>query len=330
MRKTDTGKTETKILFGDEKEITSRKGRLKSLRGYKTDLEYLLDGAHEKSMALTDLMVAEGLSDEFIRSVLCSDTDDAYLMTLDFLHCAALIMGEDYVRENLVGKTVSASDAAREIRECFHEEQLKPYREIYENLDERLLAAKEGETLINHQMEILKIQSEHAKEMYERAAKNAATCFGYEKRLLIEKGRAEKEKNLERIKVLEEDISSLREKLKTLERENKGLRLSPAKCPEDEREDFGEGRFVDFSWRRKRKRKEQDEEEKKERTDFAVSVLGNTAFSAEQITLLLPALENEKVPLFALKKLCVPSLPVENMKAFIRYLEGGKTDEQDK
>lgn len=323
----DGGMAETKVVFGEEKEITERKGRLKNLRGYKTDLEYLLDEAHEKSKALTDLMVTEGLSDEFIRLILREDTDDAYMMTLDFLHCAALIMGEDYVKENLMGKTISVADAANGIKETYHEQQLKPYREIYENLDERLKAAREGETLLNHQIEILKIQSSHAQEMYDKAMENEKLRFKFEKSALEAQNTSERERSAEKISALEGELSALREKAKKLEKENRDLRSSYEKQLADAKADTAEGKFVDFSWRKKRRKKEQNAVEKKARTAFALSVLGNKEFSAEQIAMLVPVLENEKIPLAALERLCVPSLPAQNMKAFIRFLEGGTANE---
>lgn len=323
----DGGIGETKIVFGMDKEIEERKGKLKNLRGYKTDLAYLLDEPHETSKALTDLMVTEGISEDFIRSVVVPDTDDAYMMTLDFLHSAALIMGESYVKENLMGKTISSKDAAKGIREAFYEQQLKPYREIYENLDEKLRAAKEGETQLNHQIEILKIQSAHAQEMYDTALENARMRFDYEKKLMEGKSAASSEKDQEKIAALEGELSVLREKDKNLEKECREVKAAYEKSLDAAKSSPGDGRFVDFSWRKKRRSRQLIEEGKKERTAFALSVLGNKEFSAEQVTLLLPVLENEKVPLSALKMLCQPSLPVKNMEAFIRFLEGGNANE---
>ena len=117
--------------------------------------------------AAAHLMLMEGLSEEFIALLLAQGRSPAFAPTLDFLHCAALVLGEEYVKEHLLGKHLSFEDGAREIREHYHTEQMKPYEEMYPDLKERMEAAKEGEQLIAKQMEILKLKSDHAEQIYQ-------------------------------------------------------------------------------------------------------------------------------------------------------------------
>ena len=226
------------------------------------------------------------------------------------------------MRENLVGKTMSASDASLMIRQSFHEQQMKPYREIYPDLDARLKAAKEGEVFMTHQIEILKLQSEHADEMFKKSLENARMQLDFEKKLLLAKSQAEKEKAEEKISALEKELAMQREYAKDLERKN--TQLSKAI-------DHSAVSLLDLlpviGKKRREMALEELRKEEKERSDFTLSVLGNSAFSAEQIQILLPVLNNKKVPLGALKRLCVPSLPAQNMKAFVRFIEGGNAHE---
>ena len=158
---------ETKILFEETDEIQKRRSMLKRLR-QDPDNNYLYSDGYDKSRVLYALMNEEGLSDDFIRLVFCRLPDDEFALTLDFLHCAAVIMGEDYVREHLAGKTIKAGEACRQIREHYYDQQLQPMRETFEHLDEKIRAAIAGDTKTEHELELVKRGAAHDREMYEQ------------------------------------------------------------------------------------------------------------------------------------------------------------------
>lgn len=325
-----TDKSITRIVFGNDEEIRERKQRTKQFHNANVR-SYLLLDEYETSKTLTDLMVSEGLSDSFIDELLCAQPDDIYAMTLDYLHAAALIMGEGYVRENLLGKTTLASEASKKIRTNFHESQLSSYREIYDNLDELIKAALEGETKVDHQIEVLKIQSENASKMYQQKMRSTALQHEYEKKLERATHELEKQRLKEKLGKMEEALKKAQDQAKAFEKEKTELIRNA------QRKDQPRGLFC-FRKREAYAGKTEKEkgspvkietEESKERRLFCYSVLGNKNFTPQQIELLLPCLKDEAIPLVILQKLCVPDLPVENMKSFIRYIrkDGDKNED---
>ena len=317
------------ILFAEEEEMAKRVAKAKEIRAYGSGLEYLLDDTHENSKLLVDLMILEGLGEEFIKDFLKDDTDLSYLLSLDFLHCAALIMGEEYVRKNLAGKTISIKDAAAQVRQAYHDQQLEPYREMYSNLDERLKAARDGEEALSHQIEILKLQSTHAQDMFDASMEKIKMQYECEKKLALVKSEAEKEREKERCAVLKKELSALRKYASDLEAKNDELARAGEGNPKGPKNGSWLSRLPVIG-RKRKKAREEYMAQKRERLDFTLSVLGDKDFSEEQIKVLMPILENESVPLNALKKLCQPTLPLENMKTFVKFIEGGKAVESRK
>ena len=335
----------TRIFFAKEQTLQEREKKVKSFRNHNNERSYLLSDDYERIRMLTDLMLLEGMTEEFIGKLLTRETDQDYALTLDFLHSAALIMGEDYVKENLIGKCLPAKEAAKQIRICEHEKQMKPYQEIYSNMDERLAAAREGEQKTSHQLEILKLQSSHAEAMYKTRMESARMQFRYELRLSAEKAAQKEGKANERIASLENELSLLKKFAEDLKKENaeqkkendaqknennelreelKGLRQSREKTGHDQKADA----------LMKRKKAEQKYDwyfDKNERRSFCFGILADTKFTGEQLELLLPCLEDKSIPLSMLRKLCNPELPAENMKTIIKYIQGGveKRDEKE-
>ena len=331
MEKEKKEKSATRIVFAPDEEVRERKERIKQFHNANVR-SYLLNDEYEISKAITDLMVLEGLSDSFIDDLVHKETDDAYALSLDYLHAAALIMGEAYVRENLLGKTVPAAEASEAIRTYFHETQLESFRKIYENLDDKIKVALEGETKVDHQIEVLKIQSENAKKMYQQKMQSVILQHEYEKKLLRASHELEKQHFKDRLVKMEASFKKARKEAQELEKEKEELIKSIRSM------DQPHGLFC---FRKKEAPKGKTEkgkeavpqietEESKQRRLFCYSVLGNKNFTPQQIELLLPCLKDEAIPLVILQKLCVPDLPTENMKSFIRYIrkDDGKNEDE--
>ena len=355
-------KEETRIIFTSPEEMAGRRKHIKAFKNVK-ERPQLVEDSNEKVRNVCELMILEGFSDEMIDWLLtlCSDPDK--VETLDFLHMAVLVMGEDFVRERIVGKVLTLEEACRLLREDYHEDQMKPYREIYENLDAKIRAALEGEDKVSHQIEILKLQSEHADEMYKQRMETAKVQYTCD--LKIEKNTAKAEKER-----MEEKITSLTKELEEAKAENTRQKKEYEKLLKDavllSRRDEkkkqetvkGTERPPDAAdgekkpWCFGRMRQEKKPEKKKpadapikgdeknaekeetpillspedERRKFCLSALGNLKFTGEQIELILPCMLDENVPLSALKLLCRPELPAANMRGFIRFIEGGKNE----
>ena len=355
-------KEETRIIFTSPEEMAGRRKHIKAFKNVK-ERPQLVEDSNEKVRNVCELMILEGFSDEMIDWLLtlCSDPDK--VETLDFLHMAVLVMGEDFVRERIVGKVLTLEEACRLLREDYHEDQMKPYREIYENLDAKIRAALEGEDKVSHQIEILKLQSEHADEMYKQRMETAKVQYTCD--LKIEKNTAKAEKER-----LEEKITSLTKELEEAKAENTRQKKEYEKLLKDavllsRREekkkqeaakgterppDAADGEKKPWCFGRKRQEKKPEEEKaadapikgdeknaekeetpillspEDERREFCLSALGNLKFTGEQIELILPCMLDENVPLTALNLLCRPELPAANMRGFIRFIEGGKNE----
>ena len=418
-------KEPTRILYANEEELRKRKERIPVFRNRNNKRNYLLDPNYEKTKALVDLMVLEGMREEFIEELLTREPDQEYALTLDFLHCAALILGEQYVKENLMGKSLSAREAIRDVREAYHNQEMKPYREIYGNFEQRLQAAKTGEAQTEHQLEILKLQSAHAEAMYKQRMESAKVQFRYELRLSHEKATVREEKASEKISGMEKELTmikayaedkkkeaayfqkeeeQLRNALKKKQEECNEIRKREQRLQEElrklhselEKENTaGEEASVKQEekitepnpsqkqrrcWRWDGKENEKNNGLKKEETGldgknaksdhpaeagtskaetftknaepkseiaknvvpndrddpepmddrnmFCMEVLGNHAFSCEQVEILLPCLQDEAIPVSTLRRICNPQLPAQNMKLFVKYLRGGKECEK--
>ena len=418
-------KEPTRILYANEDELRKRKERIPAFRNRNNKMNYLLDPNYEKTKALVDLMILEGMRGEFIEELLTREPDQEYALTLDFLHCAALILGERYVKENLMGKSLSAQEAIRDVREAYHNQEMKPYREIYGNFEQRLQAAKTGETQTEHQLEILKLQSAHAEAMYKQRMESAKVQFRYELRLSHEKASVREEKDAEKIAGLEkelemvkayaedkkkeaahfqkegedlrnalkqkkEECNAIRKREQRLQKELRKLYSEPEKentageeAPVEQEEKTTESKPTQkqrrcWLWGGKENEKNsgpkkeepapdgknaksdypaeagtskaetftkkaeskletaknvvpndrEDPETADDRKMFCMEVLGDHAFSCEQVEILLPCLQDEAIPVSTLRKICNPQLPAQNMKLFVKYLRGGKECEK--
>ena len=229
----DKKETATKIIFGKDAEVAERRKKARQFWNVP-ERNFLYSDEYEKCRNLVELMFAEGLPEDFIKETIQRKPDAAYAETMDFLHFAALVMGCDYVRQNILHRTVTLEDAVAGIRNEYQRQQIAPFREIYENLDEKISAALQGESKVNHQIELLQMQTRHAEAMYRQRIENAKTRFEYQLRLSGEKAKMREKLDAQQIQILtdrlktvnEEDagkISELTERLRQREEENQKL-----------------------------------------------------------------------------------------------------------
>ena len=323
----------TKILFCSDEELEERRARINAFRGPKAR-QYLLDNRYEQIRMMADMMILEGFSDAFTDELLAMAGEPGNEMTFDFIRFAALVMGEEFVRSSFNGKAIALEEACRMIRENYHDKEMQPFREIYENLDEKLRAAREGEEKVIRQIEVLKLQNKHAGEMYEERMDSARMKFHYEREIAATKAAVEKERLEEKIKALTEKLSNEKSEREKLKKENEKLKREGTS-----------GGFL--SWLRGSGTGEQQDREEggekkddgekassvaeetaaDERREFCIRTLGNEKFSGEQINLIVPCLQDENIPLSTLQILCRPDLPAENMNGLIRFIRGGKTND---
>ena len=348
---------ETRIIFTSPEEMEKRRNHIKSFKNVKVRPQ-LVEDSNEKIRNVCELMILEGFSDELIDELLTRCADPDRVETLDFLHMAALVMGESFVREKLVGKVISCEEACRLIRENYHDEAMKPYREIYENLDEKIRAALEGEDKVSHQIEILKLQSKHADEMYKQRLSAAKVQFDCDLTVERTKAQVQKERSDEKIAALEEKLREARDRLDAQKKEYEVLlkeaihskrRDDGAMQSAGSKNEERERQKRSWHFGRKQAQEKRDggaaqtgnEDAKKkdqkvpatpasERREFCLHTLANQKFSAVQLDLILPCLLDDTIPLSTLKLLCRPDLPAQNMKGFIRFIEGGKKDNGNK
>ena len=340
----DRKKEATKIVFGNDKEIDDRKLKIKRIYAPGKN-EFLINDDHEESRNIIKLMILEGASEEFVEAMIREAAEKGPSLTLDYLHCAALIMGEGYVREHLLGKTMSAEEASRKLREGEYEKQMGPLRQMYENLDGKIKAALDGEDQAKQQLEILKLQNTHAEEMYNQRLESAKLQFHYEQQLAEERAR-QKESNLQQtIREVRQSYDQEKERREELEMENgmlirklekAVLELSAAAEKEKEKEKEAEQRAEKEEapketflrrWRKAGFGKGDDAGREKaqkleERRNFCISALGNSEYTEEQVNLILSCMMDESIPQGVLQYLCNPKLPVHNMRAMLRFLGG--------
>ena len=158
-------------------------------------------------------MILEGFSDEMIDWLLtlCSDPDK--VETLDFLHMAVLVMGEDFVRKELWERSLPWKRPADFCGGLSRRSDETVSGNPMENPDAKIRAALEGEDKASHQIEIPKLQSEHADEMYKQRMETAKVQYTWD--LKIEKNTAKAEKER-----MEEKITSLTKELEEAKAEN--------------------------------------------------------------------------------------------------------------
>ena len=360
-------KPDTMIVFGSNEDIEKRSQMIKDIYNPAKN-KFLINDEYEKFRNVVKLMTLEGMSEDFIIGLLAEDPGDAYAMTVDFLHSAALIMGEEYVKEHLLGRTIRAEDACRQIREDYYEKQMEPLRKMYEDLDGKIQAALSGEEQARQQLEILKLQNEHADEMYKERMKSAKTDFEYRMQLAEVKAQQKEETMKRDIADLQTGLDREKNRRQELEAENLELvgkietlimQISREKPKDEERKEPaadtalppqtvstpatekpsgqpGEEKHFPFFWRKKEGNvqamaQSADEEKRKkleERRNYCISVLGSSEYSEEQVELILTCMMNEKISRTVLEYICNPKLPIHNMKAMIRFLGGGNDDEK--
>ena len=303
----------TKILFCSDEELEERRARIKAFRGPK-ERKYLLDNRYEQIRMMADMMILEGFSDAFTDELLAMAGEPGNEMTFDFIRFAALVMGEEFIRSSFNRKAITLEEACRMIRENYHDKEMQPFREVG------------GYARV-------KLQNEHAGEMYEERMESARMKFHYEREIAATKAAVEKERLEEKIKALSEKLSNEKSEREKLKKENEKLKrdgtsggflsrlLGSGTQELQEREDGG--------------KKDDDGKESSgaeetatdERREFCIRTLGNEKFSGEQINLIVPCLQDENIPLSTLQILCRPDLPAENMNGLIRFIRGGKTND---
>ena len=354
----ETKTPDTKIIFGSREDIEKRTLKIKEIYGPSKNA-FLIGDEYEKCRNVIQLMTLEGMSTDFIYDLMAEEPGDEYAMTADFLHSAAMIMGEEYVREHLLGRTIQAEEACRQIREDYYEKQMEPLRKMYEDLDAKIQAALSGEEQARQQLAILKLQNgcdREEKRCRELQAENLelvekleqlimqisavrtensemkAAASGLKKNSSEEAGHDGKKdpEPLARKKEWEADVAA-REK----ETDTAAQRKEPDN-PDGARNNAGEGKRFPFFWRKKEENgqasgKADEEELKKkqeERRNYCISVLGSSDYTEEQVELILACMMNEKISRSVLEYICNPKLPIHNMKAMIRFLGGGNDDKE--
>ena len=352
---------ETRIIFAGPEEMTARRNHIKAFKNVK-ERPQLVKDLNEPVRNVCELMILEGFSDELIDELLSLCPDPDKVETLDFLHMAVLVMGEDFVREHLKEKVLTGEEACRLLRESYHDGQMKPFQEIYDHLDERIRAALEGEDKVSHQIEILKLQSDHADEMYKQRMATAKVQFDCDLKIEKNAARTQKERFEETIASLTKQLEEAKEEnarqkeeyekllkdavlLGRREKSERKMAKTDEEAESPAREEkkngwcFGKRRSEKAAEDKKAADPEKPEEENtaktdsshalspaEERREFCLNCLGNLQFTEEQINLILPCMLDETVPLSTLKILCRPELPAGNMKGFIRFIEGGKKE----
>ena len=326
---------ETRIIFSGPEEMEKRRSHIKVFKNVK-ERPMLVEDRAEKVRNVCEMMILEGFSDELIDELLKICPDPANVETLDFLHMAVLVMGEDFVRENYVGKVITSEEACRLLREHYFNDQMKPYREIYENLDERIRAALEGEDKVSHQIEILKLQSEHASEMFEQRMANAKTQFDCDLAMAKREAEMDKERSKEQLLFMEAELKKAADRNERQKEEyEKLLKEAVLSTPRRSRR-FGRKLFEtkqtgdDAGKEGKNSPRSKAATVNDERREFCLATLGNQNFTGQQVDLILPCLMDEEIPLSVLKILCRPDLPAENMNGFIRFIKGGRKEDGNK
>ena len=315
----------TQIIFGSDEELEKRKERLRAFRGPKVR-KHLLDNEHEQILPIVDGMILDGESDAFVDELLKTAGTPGNERTFEFLRFAALIMGQEFIRSAFFGKVLTVSEACRMIREEYHEKQMEPFKEIYDNLDEKLRAAREGEETVKRQIETLKMQNNHAGKLYAERLGKAKMEYHYKLQIAETKAQVIKERLEDKVKALTKRVDEEQEAKEVLQKENEKLRKNTGW--------FSRWRTQETKVESEKKLEKVKEEETvndptaDERRELCIQILGNEKFTGEQIDLIIPALEDESIPLGTLKILCRPDLPVQNMKGLIRFITGGKKDHE--
>ena len=215
----ETKATDTKIIFGSEEDIAKRTLKIKEIYSPSKNA-FLIGDQYEKCRNVIQLMTLEGMSTDLIHDLMVQDPGDEYAMTADFLHSAAMIMGEEYVREHLFGRTIQAEEACRQIREDYYEKQMEPLRKMYEDLDGKIQAALSGEEQARQQLEILKLQNKHAGEMYTERMESAKKDFDYQLQLAQVKAEQKEASLMRDMKDLQTGYDREEKRRKELEAEN--------------------------------------------------------------------------------------------------------------
>ena len=346
------GTEETKIIFADDEQIRKRREKFRK-RYQDPAFRFLLGDEYEQCRGIYTLMYQEGRSEEFMKTVICDLTDEAYALTLDYIHSAALIMGEDYVRKHLLGQTRQAEEASKNVREYEYEQKTQALRKEYDSLDERLRAAREKEKKADIEIKVLELQSSHAKELYKQRMDTARMQSSYEKKLMEIRAQHQKERDQAEIGLLKTEVDRCRKQISLLEEKKKEqerklayalnqlevlqkesgsdsrkkhflFRFCPS-TPDDAQkpgsvQETGRSREAASAGNTLKEMNAEDEQRKKERKDFCLSVLANSEFSEEQIELIFRCLTDPRLSLNALRYICNPKLPPCSMRAIIRYL----------
>jgi len=208
----DSRADRTQFRFGSQEVMEQRRRSLSELRGVK-HRTYFMDQGHELCRSLFDLMILEGRGAGFVDELIGAETDDEYALTLDVLHCAALILGEEYVRQQLIGKTMDYGEVIQQIKNDLLEEKFRPYQEIYDNLDERIDAALHGERQVGEEIMKLKMQLNSSRQLYENRLATERMRHEYEEGKLKSESKHQHQSDQEKIGRLEEEVKKLQAEL---------------------------------------------------------------------------------------------------------------------
>jgi len=203
---------QTNILFGSEEEISRRWGEVtrhkemrKNIR--RNTVEY------EISNSLFYLMLLEGCDAELAETLRGDAQDEEGALTLSFLLSVLTLFGEDYVKEQILGREMTVEAARQKIRDDLLEEKIRPYREIYDNLDERIDAAIHAERQIDQEIMKLKMQLNYDKQMYENRLATERMRHQFEEGKLKSEGDYQHQSDREKIGRLEEEVKKLQSDL---------------------------------------------------------------------------------------------------------------------
>ena len=179
---------------------------------------------------------------------------------------------------------------------------------------------------VKRQIETLKMQNNHAGKLYAERLGKAKMEYHYKLQIAETKAQVIKERLEDKVKALTKRVDEEQEAKEVLQKENEKLRKNTGW--------FSKWRMQETKVESEKKPEKVKEEETvndptaDERRELCIQILGNEKFTGEQIDLIIPALEDESIPLGTLKILCRPDLPVQNMKGLIRFIKGGKKDHE--
>ncbi|MCC8106061.1 MAG: hypothetical protein LIO99_08685 [Clostridiales bacterium] len=297
--------------------------------------------------SLLYMMCRENLDKEFIKKIFANGGEND-IVSLDLLHCAAVVAGEDFALEFL-GKEMTIESFREAIADHSALRKFQAFESIQEISDETARARD----AYNIHIEYLKQSRDDLKKYYDGMLSEREKHYQEKLQLkeemhgkdilaLTEKRQTESgilNDNLENLKSELAAVQKSRDELQTaLEKEKEAAaaavrdREKTACEYEQYKKDISTANNIDNdAENRKRKRRGKRTKgfirgrffhgkEEERNKDFVLTLISNPQFTAEQLSVINDAL-NQKLPPENLAKICNPKIPVRNMKMMLAYMQ---------